>query len=170
MTDGRAGAPGAPELRLPELDVAPLTVRWDHPPATRSGATSGSAERRRRVILRLGDRRVSIDGHHAKAVRRVEMVTPVPRTPPYVLGVAAVRDRILPLVSLAGPIGAPPVAGPPWIGLVVRAAGFDVVLAVDEVIDWQPVDPDQPTTVPNLDLARLLRDLRPSPRDRSPIR
>ncbi|MEM8931846.1 MAG: chemotaxis protein CheW [Acidobacteriota bacterium] len=170
MTDGREGAPAAPEPGVPELRVAPVPVRWDLPRSERVDDPVPSAERRQRVILRFGEQRVAIDAEHAKAVRSVERATPVPRTPPYVLGVAAVQGRILPVVELAGALGAPPVAGPPWTGLVVDAAGFTVVLAVDEVVDRELVDPTDPSATPSLDLAHLLSDLRPTPRARSPIR
>lgn len=183
MIEGREGVPGTPELRVPTLRVAEAPVRWDLPDgapsrpgqsAARRSAVCRSAargpERRFAVVLRLAETRVAVDARFTKAVRTIDAITPVPRTPPYVHGVTSVRGRILPVIDLGGPLGLPRADGPPWTGLLVEVANLTVVLVVDEVADRVELPPDDPPNVDLLDLERLLRDLRPTPRARSPIR
>lgn len=73
-------------------------------------------------------------------VIRAVAVTPVPETPPFVLGVINLAGQLLPVVSLRCCLGLPdrPIR-PADQFMVTRTAGLTLALVVDEVLALRPL-------------------------------
>jgi purine-binding chemotaxis protein CheW len=67
-------------------------------------------------------------------IRELGDCTPVPGTPPAILGVRNVRGQVLPVADLAGLLGVPSSAAP-GLMLVAEDAGRSVGLAISDVVD-----------------------------------
>jgi purine-binding chemotaxis protein CheW len=92
----------------------------------------------RLVVFRLGDERYAVPLSCVRELARVPPITPVPRLPPFVAGVANLRGNILGLIDLRTVVGASP-AGPGEDGkrrmLVLHVEGVTAGLLVDAVED-----------------------------------
>lgn len=53
------------------------------------------------VVFRLGERRFGLELSHVREVLRLGRVTPVPLTPPTLVGAMHVRGQVLPVIDLA---------------------------------------------------------------------
>jgi purine-binding chemotaxis protein CheW len=91
------------------------------------------------LIFRLGN---SLYGVSARLVREVQPLsgyTPLPGTPPFILGLVNLRGRLLaaldirPLLALATILPQPGA-----MLLIVSASGMDVALLADEVVEIRP--------------------------------
>lgn len=75
---------------------------------------------RNRLLFHLGSRSLSLPLEQVSEVLRSRAITPLPGSPPELLGLAGLRGSLLPvyrLVDLMG-ISAPPSTGPLWILVV----------------------------------------------------
>ncbi|MEM8997388.1 MAG: chemotaxis protein CheW [Acidobacteriota bacterium] len=166
-----------------DLAAPPTAVRWD----------LGEEPIRRRpsqkvCAVRFGLRLLGVPERFVRGLREVSAVTPIPRAPAHVLGLAALDGAIVPLVDITRALG---IGGSglaaPWTALLVEAAGCTVLIAVEEVVAFEAagedaLDPrdvrdgaEKPLAftdgrapvagrpVPLLDLPALLRRLRPTP-------
>ena len=99
------------------------------------------------LAFRIADRRFALDASRVAEVVRRPPVTRVPHAPPSLAGVAALRGRVLPVISLAELLGGEGsgVAGSGGEGsgltssgasgrLIVLGGGEPIGLAVDEVL------------------------------------
>jgi chemotaxis signal transduction protein len=53
------------------------------------------------IVFRLGERRFGLELSHVREVLRLGRVTPVPLTPPTLIGAMHVRGQVLPVIDLA---------------------------------------------------------------------
>ena len=88
------------------------------------------------VIFQLGEGRYGVAARLVREVQPLAGYTPLPGTPPVVLGLINLRGRLLTALDLRPLLGAP--AGPPRAGavlLIVSAGGMEVGLLADAVIE-----------------------------------
>ncbi|MGH6958590.1 MAG: chemotaxis protein CheW, partial [Caulobacteraceae bacterium] len=83
------------------------------------------------LAFRIGDRRFAVDASRVAEVARRPPVTRVPHAPPSLAGVAALRGRVLPVVTLGALLDVRSEEGG---RLIVLGGGEPIGLAVDEVI------------------------------------
>jgi chemotaxis signal transduction protein len=83
------------------------------------------------LLVRLGNRRVGLPIQHVLAVEALGAVHPVPATEPSCRGVTATRGRIMPVLDLAGLIGANP-GDSGGTGIVLMIAGRHLCIEVDD--------------------------------------
>jgi purine-binding chemotaxis protein CheW len=90
------------------------------------------------LACQLCGERYAVETRHLRAVQWVTGVTPVPCTPPFVVGIVSVRGEIVTLLDLAAMIGlgaASPVdEGKPRPVVLLGLAGMRSGLVVDEVL------------------------------------
>jgi chemotaxis signal transduction protein len=86
------------------------------------------------VRLRIGAETYAIPVEHVLEVAELGEVTPVPGSPPEVLGVRNLRGQILPIVDLAQVFGIPTSRSAQRL-LVAQGRGHRAGFAVDEVSD-----------------------------------
>lgn len=86
------------------------------------------------LIAYIGGQRVAIDAASVECVVDLADITPVPLAPPHVLGLSAVRSRVLTVIDTARAIG---LSGRDTSRrvLVMEAGGHSYALRVDEVED-----------------------------------
>lgn len=82
--------------------------------------------------LRLGGQVFALEPRSLKEVVEVTRLTPVPLTPPFVLGLLASTGNILPLVDLGDLLGQN--TGQPTLAAVVGHRGQTLALAIHEVL------------------------------------
>jgi purine-binding chemotaxis protein CheW len=63
-------------------------------------ATTSVAETLEVVVFRLADEHYAIETNHVQEVHPLKDLTPLPCTPPFLLGIVNVRGRILPVLDL----------------------------------------------------------------------
>jgi purine-binding chemotaxis protein CheW len=88
------------------------------------------------VIFRLGAGRYGVSAPLVREVQALAGYTPLPGTPPFVLGLINLRGRLLAALDIRPLLGS--AASPPSPGaalLIVSASGIEVGLLVDEVIE-----------------------------------
>jgi purine-binding chemotaxis protein CheW len=88
------------------------------------------------LVCRLGTERYAIDTGSLRAVRWASGVTPVPCTPPYVLGIVSVRGEIVTLLDLGTMLGltAVPSDATTHAVLLLGLPGLRAGLIVDEIL------------------------------------
>ena len=85
------------------------------------------------LIVRLAGERVALKASEVESVVEIEAVTPVPRAPAHVSGLAALRSRVLTVIDCSAALGLAP--APVRDAVVVSADGHPYALAVDAVED-----------------------------------
>jgi purine-binding chemotaxis protein CheW len=105
----------------------------------------------RACVFTLAGTTYAFDVKSVEEVVVFDDATPVPRAPAYVLGVANLRGRVVPLVDVRALLGL--AAGRPGrdlTGLVIRAGGWQVAMNVDAVVgleEFEHVTPYQDATI-----------------------
>lgn len=99
----------------------------------------------------------SIDEHYAIAVDSVvqiiehTQVTPVPETPPYIVGIINLRGQVIPVIDLRIRFRKPPNAEIAHRCIViVRFEALELGLIVDNVLDLLTILPEQKTPPPQV--------------------
>jgi chemotaxis signal transduction protein len=83
------------------------------------------------LLVRLGNRRVGLPVDHVTAVESIGTVHPVPTSEPACRGVTSTRGRLMPVLLLAGLIGAES-AENGGTGVVVTLDGRSLCMEVDD--------------------------------------
>jgi purine-binding chemotaxis protein CheW len=92
------------------------------------------------VEFRLGDERYAVETTFVREVYPVVGLTPVPCTPPFVLGVISVRGQILSVVDLKIFYGLPPgEVSARGQAVILRAAALELGVLADKVIGVRPL-------------------------------
>jgi purine-binding chemotaxis protein CheW len=100
------------------------------------------------VIFRLGTGRYGVAAQLVREVQPLAGYTPLPGTPPFVLGLINLRGRLLAALDIRPLLGSAP-SSPTSSGiltngraalLIVGAGGIEVGLLADEVIEIRPCD------------------------------
>jgi purine-binding chemotaxis protein CheW len=88
------------------------------------------------LIFRLGDGGYSLPACAVREVQPLGDITPLPATPPFVVGLVNVRGRLLAALDIRPLLDSPPAAPRPGAFLlIVVANGMEVGLLADAVIE-----------------------------------
>lgn len=90
------------------------------------------------VLAEVAGRTVAIAATEARSVVDLDEIVPVPRAPPCVAGLAALRSRALTVIDTGRAMGGEPVASGLIRAIVIEQGGHGYALAVDEVSDVVP--------------------------------
>jgi purine-binding chemotaxis protein CheW len=105
------------------------------------------------LACRMGDERYAVETRHLRAVQWVSAITPVPCTPPFVVGIVSVRGEIVTLLDLSTMVGlrAAPLFsdGQTVPVLLLGLTGMRSGLVVDEVIGVERLSPDMLRAAPS---------------------
>ncbi len=106
-----------------------------------------SSSKQRALLVRAGSQVCALPLEHVVETMRPAPVSPLSGTPPYVLGVAVVRGKPVPVVDLDAFLGSTAVfTGNRFV--VLRTGTRQVVLAVREVVGVGAVADANPDVVP----------------------
>ncbi len=89
------------------------------------------------VIIEIAGRRAALRTSEVQSVVELDTISTVPRSPPFVLGLSALRSNTLTVIDAAAAIGLPP-HGMPHAGtraVIVDHAGHRYALVVDGIDD-----------------------------------
>lgn len=90
-------------------------------------------------VIRVGEVRLGVQGRSCAGLIDLFRTTALPRSPAWVLGVLYLRGRIVPLLDTGRLLGIER-RGPYAAGLVVSSGRSTGVLAVDEMVAFEPYD------------------------------
>jgi purine-binding chemotaxis protein CheW len=137
----RAPAPMASAQPSEELSalLRRRTSELSRPVAAASGQATHLAAM---VCFALGDGSYAVRAEFAKEIVQVPRITPVPSSPPYVMGAVNIRGAILAVVSVAGLLGfrARPGTTAEARIVVIELGGAVVGLHVDRVLGIYEID------------------------------
>ncbi|MEM7642715.1 MAG: chemotaxis protein CheW [Pseudomonadota bacterium] len=101
------------------------------------------------LTFRCGGRAYAVDIMNVREIRSWSPPTPLPHSPPYMLGMVNLRGSVLPVMDLAQRLGAPPTPDHPRNVIIVVTIGGRVHgLLVDAVSDIVHPNLDQLQDVP----------------------
>ncbi len=83
------------------------------------------------VSFRLGDEVYAVEAHHVGEVFPLKHRTPLPGTPPFILGIVNLRGQILSLVDLKALLQLPRSAGAEGMVLVLRSDDMEMGIVAD---------------------------------------
>jgi len=93
------------------------------------------------LIAELDGQRIAIEAAHIDSVVHVARVTPVPLMPPHLLGLAALRSRVITMIDCRAALGLMPGAETrPLVAVVVDVDGHQFGLTVDRVEDVREIE------------------------------
>ncbi len=99
------------------------------------------------LIVRIAGERVALRASDVECVVELESVTPVPRAPPHVAGLSALRSRVVTVIDACAALGLPPRATNEAV--VVPSDGHSYALTVDAVEDVVEADGgESPSALP----------------------
>ncbi len=104
----------------------------------------------------LGTERYAVDAFSVREVNVLKEITPVPRTPDFILGVIGVRGRICSVVDLGRIFGLPPSEpGPEARAIVMASRTMEFAIRADEVVGMRQISTASlQTSLPTLTGAR----------------
>ncbi|MCM2472787.1 chemotaxis protein CheW [Rhizobium sp. CG5] len=109
------------------------------------------------IAFRIGDQEFCVNIMNVREIRGWTVATPLPHSPPYVMGVINLRGAVLPIMNLATRLGMKPAEPTQRHVIIVTQIKQKVVgLLVDAVSDILTVTEDniQPTPEVSSDLER----------------
>jgi len=92
------------------------------------------------LLARVGGERVALPASAIGSVMEVGTVTPVPRAPDHVVGLCALRSRVLTVVDARAALGLGHVAPADRLAVVVEQGGHGYALLLDAVEDAVPAE------------------------------
>lgn len=121
----------------------------------RRAAKVAEAEKAREFVrFQVGEELYGIDIHAVQKVERMQPVTRLPRSLPFIEGVINLRGEVIPVIDLAKRFGMTPVeAGSRTRIIIVRISGRGVGLVIDGVtgvlqLKESSIDPAPPQAFP----------------------
>jgi purine-binding chemotaxis protein CheW len=88
------------------------------------------------LIAEIDGQRIAIEAERIDSVVHVGAITPVPLMPPHLIGLAALRSRVITMIDSRRALGLPAAdAGPVLTAVVVDVEGHRYGLTVDRVED-----------------------------------
>jgi chemotaxis signal transduction protein len=117
------------------------------PPAVADSARSSSqtpdhrAPSLRACMFTLAGEPFAVDVRYAREVVDFATWTAVPRAPGHILGVANLRGVLVPIVDIQPLLGLAPRSGRGLVrALVMEEGGFQVAIAIDDVLGLEPFE------------------------------
>jgi purine-binding chemotaxis protein CheW len=92
------------------------------------------------LIAQIAGRTVAIDSSQVESVVDITTVVPVPRTLPQVLGLAALRSRVVTVIDTHAALNLPPAERPATRAVITPADGHYYAVLVDSLEDVAPFD------------------------------
>ena len=92
------------------------------------------------VRVRVGGEEYALPVRHVPEVAEIGDVTPLPGSPPQVIGIRNLRGEVLPVFDMASGMGAPRSEAPGRI-VLADVGGRRCALAVDEVVEVMELPP-----------------------------
>lgn len=86
------------------------------------------------VLAVVGNQQIAFDATRVEAVVDIALVVPVPLSPAYVLGLAAIRSQVVTVIDCSAIVASPPVA-PTGRAIISAVDGHRYALRVDRVDD-----------------------------------
>ncbi len=113
----------------------------------------------RACLFTVSGARLAVDVRSAREVALFDELTPVPRAPRHLVGVANLRGTVVPIVDVGPLLGRPALRAPRSVRtLVLREGPLLAAVVVDAVLGLEPFE------------AVLAPDTPDAPRDRAPSR
>lgn len=100
----------------------------------------------RACLFAIADELFAIDLRYVREVFPLESVTPVPRMPSILVGVANLRGSVMPLVDLRPALGLPPAL--PKLAVVIKHGPLQAGLLIEDVPEIRTVSEDTLLTPP----------------------
>lgn len=117
---------------MAQLDVPTIPAGSPATPAKNAGSL-------RVCLAAIGGELFAIDLRYIREVFPVEQVTPVPKMPSVIVGVANLRGTIMPLVDVRSALGTLSTAGSQKFAIVIKHGQQQVGLLVDDVPEIRTV-------------------------------
>jgi purine-binding chemotaxis protein CheW len=111
----------------------------DVPTLSATTATAASAYTFRACLFSIAGELLAIDLRYVREVFPVEYVTPVPRMPSVLVGVANLRGTVMPLVDIRPALGLAPASVPPKLAVVIKHGSQQAGLLIDDVPEIRTV-------------------------------
>ncbi|WP_105385134.1 chemotaxis protein CheW [Neorhizobium alkalisoli] len=106
------------------------------------------------IAFHLGDQQFCIKTTSIREIRGWAAATPLPHSPPDVIGVMNLRGSVIPIIDLAARLGVRSTVDTARAAIVVAEVGHSVVgLVVDQVSDILSIRGDQIQPAPDLGIA-----------------
>ncbi len=94
------------------------------------------------LLVSIAGERAAIASEIIRSVVEIDTVTPVPRSPEHIAGLAALRSRAMTVVDCRRALELPAADAPSPVAVVVEIDEFLYALAVDDVEEVVPFDAD----------------------------
>jgi purine-binding chemotaxis protein CheW len=92
------------------------------------------------LIARIAGRTVAIESSQVESVVDITTVVPVPRTVPQVLGLAALRSRVVTVIDTHAALDLPPADRQPTRAVITPVDGHHYAVLVDTLEDVAPFE------------------------------
>jgi len=92
------------------------------------------------LVAHVAGRGVAIATDNVDSVVDIEAIVPVPRSGESILGIAALRSRVVTVVDTWAALGLPVPASRPRRAVITRVEGHDYAFLVDSVEDVAPLE------------------------------
>ncbi|WP_260598726.1 chemotaxis protein CheW [Sphingomonas endolithica] len=92
------------------------------------------------LIAQIAGRTVAIESSQVESVVDITAVVPVPRTVPQVLGLAALRSRVVTVIDTHAALNLPPAERQPTRAVITPVDGHHYAVLVDTLEDVAPFD------------------------------
>jgi purine-binding chemotaxis protein CheW len=92
------------------------------------------------LLVSIAGERAAIASDIIRSVVELDVITPVPRSPEHIAGLAALRSRAMTVVDCRSSLELDEASGPTKLTVVVDVEGFLYALLVDDVVEVVPFD------------------------------
>ena len=92
------------------------------------------------LLVSIAGARAAIASDIIRSVVELDIVTPVPRKPEHIAGLAALRSRAMTVIDCRGSLELAEASDPSKLAVVVDIEGFLYALLVDDVVEVVPFD------------------------------
>ena len=92
------------------------------------------------LLISVAGERAAIASDIIRSVVELDAITPVPRSPEHIAGLAALRSRAMTVVDCRSSLALAEASDPTRLAVVVDIEGFLYALLVDDVVEVVPFD------------------------------
>ncbi|TIU33334.1 MAG: purine-binding chemotaxis protein CheW [Mesorhizobium sp.] len=129
-----------PEKRQKKLEARAITLA-----ASRASGSKDEGTRAVTIAFELSGNRYEIEIHYVRGVVSVGQVTPLPRTPDYVVGVYDLHGQLLPVFDLRIPLGITEKTPlPPRWAIICGEAQPEFLITIDAISNISNLPADYP--------------------------
>ena len=117
-------------------------------PVLSTPTAAASAHTFRACLFAIAGELLAIDLRYVREVFPIESVTPVPKMPSVLVGVANLRGTVMPLVDMRPALGLPPAPVPQKLAVVIKHGPQQAGLLIDDVPQIRTLSADALLTPP----------------------